>query len=99
MKSLKHLIAAGLIATAGAAALTLPVYAAAEDTPHFAGMWADTIAKMTPEDRAKLTAMQDKILQMEMEQKTMNAKMDMDIAKAKRDMEMWVTSKFFTRGQ
>jgi len=101
MKNVKRLIVAGLIATAGVAALSTSAFAADEPQQHgFARgpefsewrmeQYRDMIARMTPEDRMKLMAMQDKVMQMEMEQKSMMMKMEMDIMKAKRDMEFFV---------
>ena len=101
MQSLKHLIAAGLIATASSAALTTPALAADEPPqrgfahgPDYyvwqADQWRDMIMRMSPEDRTKLMAMQDKLMQMAMDQKAMNMKMDMEMEKAKRDMEFFI---------
>ena len=50
------------------------------------------VAQMSPENRTKLAAMQDKLLQMEMDQKSAMMKMDMEIAKTRRDMEMFILS-------
>ena len=81
MKSLKQLLVAGLIATCGAATPVLPSLAIAseptESESGFAPFAPDLynrevaqyhayIARMSPENRAKLMAMQDKIMQMEM---------------------------------
>lgn len=101
MKSLKLLMAAGLMALAGAAAISSSAFAADEPQqrgfahgPEFSewrmDQYRDMVMRMSPEDRSKLMAMQDKIMQMEWDQKTAMMKMDMDIAKAKRDMEFFV---------
>jgi succinate dehydrogenase/fumarate reductase flavoprotein subunit len=102
MKTLQHCIVAGLIAAGTAAAFVLPVTAAADESiergssfaPDFynreVGQYHAYIARMSPENRAKLMAMQDKIMQMEMERKSMMMKMDMELEKAKRDMDFFI---------
>jgi len=52
--------------------------------------YRDYIARMTPENRAKLMAMQDKLMQMEMDHKSAMMKMEMEMAKARRDMEFFI---------
>ena len=54
--------------------------------------YRDYIARMSPENRAKLAAMQDKLMQMEMDNTSAMMKMDMDLAKARRDMAMFIMS-------
>jgi len=102
MKTLKQFIIAGLIATAGVAAL--PTVAAAAGFDHeqqgfahgpdyyFMQMEAykTEIAHMSPEDRTKFMTMQDKLMQMEMDETTAKMKMDMDMEKMKRDIQMFV---------
>src|SRR6266478_306768 len=103
MQSLNRLIAAVLIATAGATALPSSALAAADEPPAHRGsgfapdfynreldQYRDYIARMTPENRAKLMAMQDKLMQMEMDHKSMMMKMEMEMAKARRDMEFFI---------
>jgi len=104
MQTLYRLIVAGLVATAGPAALlSMTAVSAQEPAQHgFArgtesyeyrmDQYHEAIAHMSPENRSKLMAMQDHIMQMEMDRKTSMAKMDMEMAKAKRDMEMFVAS-------
>jgi len=102
-QSLNQLIAAVLIATAGAAALPSSALAAADEPPAQRGsgfapdfysreldQYRDYIARMTPENRAKLMAMQDKLMQMEMDHKSAMMKMEMEMAKARRDMEFFI---------
>jgi hypothetical protein len=105
MQSLKRRIAAGLIATAGAVALPSLAFADANEfqiggsTDFYKSMTAqyrDYIARMSPENRAKLMAMQDKMMQMEMDQKSTQMKMEMEVAKAKRDIELFILT--FGRG-
>ena len=102
MKNFKQFLAAGAIAAIGATALALPSVAAADESaergssfaPEFynreVGQYHAYIARMSPENRAKLMAMQDKIMQMEMERKSMMMKMDMELEKAKRDMDFFI---------
>jgi hypothetical protein len=99
MQVLKKLIVAGLIATAGVAALPSLAFADSGEfriggsTDFYRSMTAeyrDYIARMSPENRAKLVVMHDKLMQMEMEQKSMQMKMEMELAKAKRDMELFI---------
>jgi hypothetical protein len=103
MGYLKQLVAAGLIATAGAAALPSSALAAADESPTQRGFgfapdfynreldrYRDYIARMTPENRAKLMQMQDKLMQMEMDQKSAMMKMEMEMTKARRDMEFFI---------
>jgi TolA-binding protein len=54
--------------------------------------YADHIARMSADDRAKLKAMQDKLMQMEMDRDMSNMKMDMDIHKMQRDIQMFIFS-------
>jgi hypothetical protein len=106
MQTLKKLIAAVLIATAGGTVLATSAFAAG-DEPSQRGFVHGTdysafqmdqyhtyIAHMSPENRSKLMAMQDKLMQMEMDHKMMDMKMDMEMAKAKRDIEMFIISAF-----
>ena len=103
MQSLKRLIAAVLIATSGAAALYSSALAAADESPaprgsgfapdfynREADQYRDYIARMSPENRAKLMAMQDKLMQMEMDHRSMMMKMEMEMAKARRDMQFFI---------
>jgi hypothetical protein len=103
MNSLKQLLVTGLIAAAGTAALSLPLAATAADAspehgasfaPEFynreVGQYHAYIARMSPENRAKLMAMQDHIMQMEMERKSTMMKMDMEMEKARRDMDFFI---------
>jgi hypothetical protein len=105
MQNMKQLVAALLIATAGTVAQALPVRAAADEAPArpdigFApdfyvkevNQYRDYIARMSPENRTKLMAMQDKLMQMEMDRKSATMKMDMEMAKARRDMELFILS-------
>lgn len=57
--------------------------------------YREAIARMSPEDRARLAAMQDKLMQMEMDHKSAAMKMDMELAKARRDMELFLISAGF----
>ncbi len=96
MLTFKKLLAAGLIATAAAVALPAQALAGAgEDasygygTDYYRSMvsqYRDYIARLSADNRTKLMAMQDKLMQMEMDQK----KMDMEMTKAKRDIEMFI---------
>jgi hypothetical protein len=102
MNTLKQFIVASLIATASVAAV--PTVAAAAGFDHeqqgfvhgpgyyFTQMEAykTEIAHMSTEDRAKFTAMQDKLMQMEMDEATAKMKMDMEMEKMKRDIQMFV---------
>jgi hypothetical protein len=98
MHSLKQLVAAGLIAMSGAAALSSSAFAATDErtgygTDFYRSMtmeYRDYIARMSPENRAKLMAMQDKLMQMEMDQKSTMMKMDMEMAKARRDIDLFI---------
>jgi hypothetical protein len=57
-------------------------------------MYHEQIEKMSPEDKAKLMAMSDKMEQSEMDYKMNTAKAqaqhEMEMAKMHRDMEMWI---------
>jgi hypothetical protein len=104
MKTLKQLLITGLIAIAGV--IAVPTFAlAASDEPAQHGYvhgadysmfqmdrYHEDIAHMSPEDRSKLMAMQDKLMQMEMDHASSQMKMDMEMAKAKRDMQMFIYS-------
>jgi hypothetical protein len=106
MQTLKNLVAVGLIAAAGASILPSLAFAAGDEPPqrgfvHGSDYGAfqmeqfhDYIARMSPENRSKLMAMQDKLMQMEMDHKMMDMKMDMEMAKAKRDLDMFIFSAF-----
>jgi TolA-binding protein len=54
--------------------------------------YADHVARMSADDRSKLKAMQDKLMQMEMDRDMSNMKMDMDIRKMQRDIQMFIFS-------
>ncbi len=96
MLTFKKLLAAGLIATAAAAALPATALASPGEDAQFGSgtdfyrsmvsQYRDYIARLSTDNRTKLMTMQDKLMQMELEQK----KMDMEMAKAKRDIEMFV---------
>ena len=101
MQTFKQLVLTVLIATAGATAI--PTLALAAGEPLQQGFahgadyatfqmdrYHDEISRMSPEDRTKLMAMQDKLMQMEMDQASAHMKMEMEIAKAKRDMQMFI---------
>jgi hypothetical protein len=102
MYTLKQLFAASLIATS--AITILPTVAAAEPFnqeqqgfahgPSYYIMQMDAykaeIARMSPEDRTKLVAMQDKLMQMEMDGASSKMKMEMEMGKMKRDIDMFV---------
>lgn len=88
-----------------AAALTAPALASPDEDHGTSGYgfapgyyvqeqarFHDYIARMSPENRAKLAAMQDKLMQMQMDNSTAMMKMDMELAKARRDMEMFIMS-------
>jgi hypothetical protein len=100
MKVLKTLIAVALISTAGAVALPSVAFAAGEEAQYdyrstdfiksMVSQYRDYIAKMSPENRAKMLAMHDKVMQMEMDMKSAQMKMDMDLAKARRDLELFI---------
>ena len=93
MFTFNKLLASGLIATAAVAGL--PATALADDVPAGYGtdyyrstvsQYRDYIARMSADNRTKLMAMQDKLMQMEMDQR----KTDMEMMKAKRDIEMFI---------
>jgi hypothetical protein len=102
MQTLKKLAATGLIAAAGTAALlsTTVSFAQAPQQHGFAqgpefyewrmAQYHDANSRISPENRSRLTAMQDKLMQMAMDHRSMMIKMEMEIAKAKRDMEMFI---------
>jgi len=102
MRFLNQIICAGLIAIAGSAVLPTIASAAGDErafgngnTDFYKSMvseYREYIAKMSPADRAKLMAMQDKLMQMEMDKQSTDMKMDMEIAKMKRDMQMMIIS-------
>ena len=111
MQSFKKLLAAGLIAGASLTAIATPVFAA-EAEPAQRGFvhgsdyatyqmdqYHSEISRMSAEQRTKLMAMQDKLMQMEMDNAAAKLKMDMDVAKAKRDIDMYVYSAHQGRGQ
>jgi len=104
MQTFKQFVLTALIATAGVTALPT-LAAAAVNEPQQQGFahgadyatfqmdrYHDEIAHMSTEDRSKLMAMQDKLMQMEMDQASAHMKMEMEIAKAKRDMQMFIYS-------
>ncbi|MBV8634092.1 MAG: 50S ribosomal protein L29 [Burkholderiaceae bacterium] len=110
MHSLKHFLAAGLIAGSSLAAFTVPAFA--DEAPYQQGFvhgsdyarwqmeqYHSEIAHMSADERSKLMAMQDKLMQMEMEHATAKLKMDMELAKARRDIEMYIYSTHHGRGQ
>ncbi len=99
MNKLKQLIVAGLVAASALSALPAMAAESAEQQgfahgPSYYAMQMEAykadIARMTPEDRTKLVAMQDKLMQMEMDGATVKMKMDMEMAKMKRDIDMFV---------
>ena len=111
MKSLKQILVAGLLATAGLASLTSPAYAA-QNEPSQSGFVRGTdyalyqmnqyhseIENMSQEDRSKLMVMQDKLMQMEMDHEAAKMKMEMETAKAQRDIQMFIYSTYKARGQ
>jgi hypothetical protein len=104
MKNLQKLVLAGVIATTTGFVMAAPIYAQETEPPqigfaHGADYYAwqmeqysRHIARMSPEDRVKLAAMQDKLMLMEMDQQSAVMKMDMDIAKARHQVEMFILS-------
>lgn len=48
------------------------------------------IMHMSPDNRMKLMAMQDKLMQMEMDHASMTMKMEMETAKMRREIEMFI---------
>lgn len=104
MNAFKQLVVASLIATAGMIALPGTALAGQEygsqssfvHGPDYYSYqmekYNEQIARMSQEDRAKLMAMQDKLMQMEMDHASSEMKMEMDTAKAKRDIEMFIVS-------
>ena len=100
MQVLKKLIVSSLIAMASVAALAPSALAGPDDrfigngsTDSYRSMvteYREYIARMSPENRAKLMTMQDKMMQMEMDQKSTQMKMEMDMAKARRDIELFI---------
>lgn len=105
MKAFKTLVAATLIAVAGAAsaAATSPD----SDDGTFGPLWSNTdyfrghvaeyrdrLEKMTPEERSKMMAMQDRIMKMEMDFRSQVTKMQtdhaMEMAKARRELDLFM---------
>ncbi len=96
MQTFRKLLAAGLIATAAVAALPATALAGTGEDSQFGSgtdfyrsmvsQYRDYIARLSTDNRGKLMAMQDKLMQMELDQK----KMDMEMTKAKRDIEMFI---------
>lgn len=111
MKTLKQLVITTVLATASLAAFSTPTFAAQEETPqnsfvrgadyamYLMNRYHTEIESMSPEDRSKLTAMQDKLMQMEMDQGAAKMKMEMEIAKTERDIQMFIYSASRARGQ
>jgi len=109
MKLLKQILVAGLMATAGFAAL--PALAAeGEPTQHGFVHGADyamyqmeqyhsEIEHMSQDDRSKLMAMQDRLMQMQMDHAAAKLKMEMEVAKSRRDIQMFIYSVHKDRGQ
>jgi replicative superfamily II helicase len=108
MNPIQRLAGVALVAAAGAFALAAPSFAAIEDAASWRDTsfapdyynreidkYRDYIARMSPENRAKLAAMQDKLMQMEMDHKMATMKMDMEMAKARRDMELFIIQSGF----
>jgi hypothetical protein len=98
MNKVRQLVGAGLLSIAIGAALSAPAFAqsAYADGPDWIGprleSYHNYIAQMSPDNRAKLMAMEDKLMQMEMDRKSSTMKLDMEIAKARRDMQMFILS-------
>jgi hypothetical protein len=103
MKNLKKIVVATVIAASGLVLLPARAHAAEDEAPAQHGFvhgedfyafrmehYRDLIMRMSPDDRSKLMAMQDKVLQMEMDKQSAVMKMDMEITKMKRDMEFFV---------
>ena len=109
MQSLKKFFVIGMLASVGA--VFIPTLASAgTNQPQQQGfahgadyaMYLmeqnhDEISRMSPEDRAKLAAMQDKLMQMEMDHEAVQMKMAMEMDKAKRDLQMFIFSAQKTR--
>ncbi|HEX8957930.1 MAG TPA: hypothetical protein VF798_16765 [Burkholderiaceae bacterium] len=111
MKSLKHLMLAGVLATAGLIALA-PAAVAAQNEPAQTGFvrgadyamyqmdqYHTEIEHMSPEERSRLMVLQDKLMQMEMDHAAAGLKMEMEMAKARRDIQMFIYSTHKPRGQ
>lgn len=111
MKSWKQILAAGLIAAAGIGALSSTAMAAggepsqggfvhgADYATYQMEQYHNEIEHMTPDERSKLMAMQDKLMQMEMDHAAAKMKMEMESAKAQRDIQMFIYAAHKDRGQ
>jgi len=111
MKSMKQLFAAGLLATGGLAAFSSSALAADSEPPQHGfvngvdyamyqmDQYHGEIEHMSQEDRSKLMAMQDKLMQMEMDHAAAKMKMEMETTKAQRDIRMFILTAHRTRGQ
>ena len=111
MKSLKQLMLAGVLATAGFVALA-PAAQAAQNEPAQTGFvhganyasyqmdqYHTEIEHMSQDERSKLMVLQDKLMQMEMDHAAASMKMEMEEAKARRDIQMYIYSTHKPRGQ
>ncbi|HEX7644656.1 MAG TPA: hypothetical protein VF472_20835 [Burkholderiaceae bacterium] len=111
MNSMKHLMLAGVLATAGFVVLA-PAAMAAQNEPAQTGFVRGTdyamyqmdqyhadIEHMSQEERSKLMVLQDKLMQMEMDHAAASMKMEMETAKARRDIQMYIYSTHKPRGQ
>ncbi len=111
MTSLKQLLIAATLATAGFVAL-VPAASAAQNEPAQSGFVRGTdyasyqmdqyhaeIEHMTQDERSKLMVLQDKLMQMEMDHAAASLKMEMETAKARRDIQMYIYSTHKPRGQ
>lgn len=111
MTSLKQLLMAAALATAGFAAFA-PAASAAQNEPSQTGFvhgadyasyqmdqYRKEIEHMSQDERTKLMALQDKLMQMEMDHAAATMKMEMETAKARRDIQMFILSTQHTRGQ
>ncbi len=111
MKTLKQIVIAATLATAGVAAFSTPAFAAQEETyqnsfvrgadyaMYVMNHYHTEIENMSQEDRSKLQAMQDKLMQMEMDHSAAKMKMEMETAKTERDIQMFIYSTYRARGQ
>lgn len=109
MQSLKKTLVAGLLASVGVIAIpTLALAGSSQPQQQGFAHGADyamylmeqnhdEISRMSPEDRSKLAAMQDKLMQMEMDHEAVEMKMAMEMDKAKRDLQMFIFSAQKTR--
>lgn len=111
MKPFKQILTAGLLAAAALTSFSLPA-AAAQEEPSQRGfvrgtdyslyqmnLYHSEIENMSQEDRSKLMAMQDKLMQMETDHAAAKMKMDMETEKTQRDIQMFIFSSSRARGQ